>query len=81
MAKYIMQRVIYMVITLWVIATFTFFLMHTLPGSPLKNEEQITPELREQILAEYGLDQPLPIQYIDYFKQLLQGGFGCLFLL
>ncbi len=79
MGKYVLQRVIYMVVTLWVIATFTFFLMHTLPGSPLKNEERLSPELQEQILAEYGLDQPLPIQYVQYFKRLLVGDLGISF--
>ncbi|PTM57718.1 oligopeptide transport system permease protein [Desmospora activa DSM 45169] len=76
MRRYILQRAIYMVITLWVIITITFFLMNLLPGSPLANEDRIPPELKEQILHEYGLDQPLPVRYVQYMGNLLQGDLG-----
>ncbi|MDR6226284.1 ABC transporter permease [Desmospora profundinema] len=76
MGRYILQRAIYMVITLWVIITITFFLMNLLPGSPLSNEDRLPPELKEQILREYGLDQPLPLRYVQYLGSLLQGDLG-----
>jgi oligopeptide transport system permease protein len=76
MGRYILQRAIYMIITLWVIITITFFLMNLLPGSPLSNEDRIPPELKEQILREYGLDQPLPVRYVQYLGGLLQGNLG-----
>ncbi|PTX59122.1 oligopeptide transport system permease protein [Melghirimyces profundicolus] len=79
MGRFILIRFMYMVITLWVIATVTFFLMHHLPGSPLANEERIPPELKEQILAQYGLDKPLPVQYLDYLGKLVQGDLGTSF--
>jgi oligopeptide transport system permease protein len=65
-----------MLVTLWVIITATFFLMHLLPGTPLKNEEKIPPEIRAQVLSEYGLDQPLPVQYAKFLGNLLQGDLG-----
>ncbi|SMO82973.1 ABC transporter permease [Melghirimyces algeriensis] len=76
MGRFVLKRLIYMVITLWLIATITFFLMHNLPGSPLQNEEKLPPELKEIILKEYGLDKPLPVQYVNYLGNLITGDLG-----
>lgn len=65
-----------MVITIWLIVTATFFLMHLLPGSPLANEEKLPPAIRDQILKSYGLDQPLPVQYVKFLGNLVQGDLG-----
>jgi oligopeptide transport system permease protein len=65
-----------MVLTLWIIVTATFFLMHSLPGTPLKNEEKLPPLIREQIMETYGLNDPLPVQYVNFMKRLVQGDFG-----
>ncbi|KFL15997.1 hypothetical protein ET31_09020 [Geobacillus stearothermophilus] len=73
MARYTIQRLVYMVITLFIIATVTFFLMKLLPGSPLQNQEKLTPEQRAIILKEYGLDKPVPVQYVQYLGNLLKG--------
>lgn len=79
MGRFVLQRILYMIITLWVIITATFFLMHNLPGSPLQNEERIPPQLKESILKQYGLDQPLPVQYIKYLGGLFTGDLGASF--
>lgn len=79
MARYTIQRIVYMVITLFIIATLTFFLMKLLPGSPLQNQEKLTPEQRALILKEYGLDKPVPVQYVQYLGNLLQGDLGVSF--
>lgn len=73
---YTCKRLVLMLVTLWVIVTITFFLIHNLPGTPLKNEEKLPPEIREQILHEYGLDQPLYVQYGKFLWQLLHGDLG-----
>ena len=65
-----------MVLTLWIIVTATFFLMHSLPGTPLKNEEKLPPLIRDQIMETYGLKDPLPVQYVNFMKRLVQGDFG-----
>ncbi|OQP05600.1 peptide ABC transporter permease [Geobacillus sp. 46C-IIa] len=79
MARYTIQRFMYMVITLFIIATVTFFLMKLLPGSPLQNQEKLTPEQKALILKEYGLDKPVPVQYMQYLGNLLQGDLGVSF--
>lgn len=79
MAKYIARRVIYMFITLFLIATATFFLMKMLPGSPLAAANKLTPEQREVIEAKYGLNDPLPVQYATYMVNLAKGDLGTTF--
>jgi oligopeptide transport system permease protein len=79
MARYTLQRFIYMIITLFIIASATFFLMKLLPGSPLTNQEKLTPEQRQIILEKYGLNDPVPVQYVNYLKNLVQGDLGVSF--
>ncbi|MFD2681243.1 oligopeptide ABC transporter permease [Bacillus seohaeanensis] len=79
MVKYTIQRVVYMIITLLLIATATFFLMKLLPGSPLTNQERLSPEQQQIILDKYGLNDPLPVQYVNYMTNLVQGDLGLSF--
>lgn len=76
MVRYVLTRLGYMVLTLWIIVTATFFLMHSLPGTPLKNEEKLPPLIREQIMETYGLNDPLPVQYMNFLGRLVQGDLG-----
>jgi len=79
MVKYIGQRIIYMLLTLFLIATISFFLMHFLPGTPITNEDKLTAEQKEIILEKYGLNDPLPIQYVKYMGGLVTGDLGISF--
>ncbi|QGH35627.1 ABC transporter permease subunit [Gracilibacillus salitolerans] len=80
MVKYIFQRIIYMVITLFIIATATFFLMKLLPGSPFNDLGGKMTEAQEQLLMEkYGLDEPVPVQYAKYMAGMVQGDLGVSF--
>ncbi|PAQ14385.1 peptide ABC transporter permease [Bacillaceae bacterium SAOS 7] len=79
MLRYTLKRLFYMLITLLIIATITFFLMKLLPGSPLTNQEKLTPEQQEIILDKYGLNDPLPVQYVNYMTGLFQGDLGLSF--
>jgi oligopeptide transport system permease protein len=81
MGKYIAKRAGYMLITLFIIATFSFILMKLLPGSPLTAEEKITAAQRAIIEARYGLDEPILIQYFKYIGNLVQGDLGVSFQL
>ncbi|WP_077310222.1 oligopeptide ABC transporter permease [Terribacillus halophilus] len=79
MARYIGQRLIYMVITLFLIATISFILMKFLPGTPLSAADKLSPEQREIILESYGLNDPIPVQYGKYLIGLVQGDLGISF--
>ncbi|QED46310.1 ABC transporter permease [Cytobacillus dafuensis] len=76
MTTYIVKRLIAMLITLWLIITLTFFLMHAVPGSPF-NEERATNETVQKNLEKfYHLDKPLYVQYGMYLKSVVTFDFG-----
>jgi len=79
MAKYLTQRVIYMVITLFLIATFTFFLMKIIPGTPFTNAGKLSETQLTIMKDKYGLDEPVPVQYMNYMVNLLKGDLGVSF--
>ncbi|MGX6979971.1 oligopeptide ABC transporter permease [Vagococcus elongatus] len=77
--KYFLKRVFFMVITLWLIITVTFFLMKLLPGSPYANQEKLSPEQIEILNKQAGLDKSVPEQYVIYMKNIMKGDFGTSF--
>ncbi len=77
--KYVLKRVFFMVITLWLIATITFFLMQLLPGTPYTNQERLSPETIAMLNKQVGLDKPVIVQYGIYLSNLLHGDFGISF--
>ncbi|SER86795.1 oligopeptide transport system permease protein [Gracilibacillus ureilyticus] len=80
MAKYLIQRLIYMIITLFIIITATFFLMKIMPGSPFNNlGGKITEEQQALLEEKYGLDDPVPVQYFKYLTGIVRGDFGVSF--
>lgn len=76
MVRYILKRLVISIITIWLLATVTFFLLRTLPGNPFQTEKLLTVEMQERMMSYYGLDRPLMEQYFTYMKNLLQGNFG-----
>jgi oligopeptide transport system permease protein len=69
----------YMAITLFIIATISFFLMKMLPGSPLNAADKLSAEQQEVILEKYGLNDPVPVQYVRYLGGLVKGDLGISF--
>ncbi|WP_414044637.1 oligopeptide ABC transporter permease [Macrococcus equi] len=78
MLKFALKRLGYMLVTLFIIATATFFLMKLMPGSPF-NDEKLSAEQKVIINEKYGLNDPLPVQYINYMKNIVKGDFGVSF--
>jgi oligopeptide transport system permease protein len=74
--QYILKRLVYSVITVLVLITITFFLMHLMPGDPFTGTKAIQPEVKAALYAKYGLDKPLPEQFIRYVGNVLHGDFG-----
>jgi oligopeptide transport system permease protein len=75
MIRYVAKRVAYMLITLFVIASITFFISKLLPGTPFA-DDKLTPQVRAQLFAKYGLDEPLYVQYAKYMLNVVQGDLG-----
>ena len=76
MLSYTVKRLLQGVITVWFIATATFFGMHAVPGDPLATEKDVPPEIWANLQARYGLDKPVLEQYWIYLKNMSQGDFG-----
>lgn len=79
MLSYTLKRLAQGIITVWFIATATFIAMHSVPGDPLANDKAMAPEIRANLEAKYGLDQPAFTQYVIYMRNLLRGDFGISF--
>ena len=81
MLKYVLKRLGYILVTLWVIVTCTFFMMKNLPGTPFDAERfsMMTPQQQERVLEMYGLNDSLPMQYVKYIKNMLKGDLGTSF--
>jgi len=76
MAVYLIRRLLLSLLTLWVIITLTFVLMHAIPGDPFVSEARISPQALENLRRFYGLDQPLPVQYVKYLSNLIRLDLG-----
>ena len=76
MKKYFSRRIIMAFLTILLIATITFFMMHAIPGGPFTRERPIPEEILKQINQKYHLDDPVFKQYIDYMKGLLTFDLG-----
>lgn len=78
MFRYVMKRIMYMLITLFVVISVTFFLVRLLPGTPF-NDQKLSSEQIAKLEAQYGLDQPVPVQYAKYLAGVAQGKLGTSF--
>lgn len=76
MVKYILKRLLYMLVSLLLIVTATFFLMRMAPGNPFTAEKKMPPEIEKSLNAHYGLDKPWYEQYGDYLVKIAKWDFG-----
>lgn len=77
MLRYIVRRFLEMLLTLFIIATATFFLLAAVPGDPLSDRADKLPEtIRANMYAKYGLDKPVLERYLITMKGMLHGDFG-----
>ena len=77
MLKYTVRRFFEMILTLFIIATATFFLLEAVPGDPLTTRAERLPEaVAENLYRTYGLDKPTMERYFITMKGMLQGNFG-----
>jgi ABC-type dipeptide/oligopeptide/nickel transport system permease component len=71
MAKFIVNRFLWMLLVLLVVAGVTFLLMHAVPGGPFSREKALPPQTIEQLNMKYNLDDPLPIQFMSYVGDIV----------
>ncbi|MDO5292912.1 MAG: ABC transporter permease [bacterium] len=75
MFRYIGRRIIISIMTLFIILTVLFVMVKCLPGTPF-NDEKLSEGQRAIIMAKYGLDKPVLVQYATYIKNMVTGDFG-----
>lgn len=73
---YILKRIGLAILTIWIVITITFFVMHAIPGGPFMSEKAITPAAQKALEEKYGLDKPLFKQYVTYLRDALRFDFG-----
>jgi peptide/nickel transport system permease protein len=76
--RYILRRIVVLIINLWLVATLIFLMFRFLPGDPTAMflDPLMTAEVRQAVLERFGLDRPLHEQYTLYMRNLLRGDFG-----
>lgn len=68
---YIIKRILLALLTVWVVITVTFFVMHAVPGGPFLGEKAISETALAALEAKYGLDKPVSEQYVTYLKDIV----------
>jgi oligopeptide transport system permease protein len=76
MFGYIIRRLLIAIPTLFLIVAMAFFMMRAAPGNPYDTDRKLPPEVEKNIKAYYGLDKPLPQQFLDYVGKAATGDFG-----
>lgn len=79
MKKYVIRRVFTGIITVIIVFALNFMLIKTAPGDPittLMGKDNDSPEMRQALEEKYGLDKPLPVQFVSYLKTAVKGDLG-----
>ena len=80
MVRYLLGRIIGLIIVLFIVSVLAFLLMHSIPGGPFdETKNPLPPAAKANILKKYGLDKPIYEQYINYMGNALHGDFGISF--
>jgi len=76
MIAFCLRRLLWMLLTLWVVFTISFFLMRAVPGGPFDSERALEPEIEKLLMKRYNLDKDLGEQYLIELGNYLSGDFG-----
>lgn len=76
MGRFILNRFVSMMVTMFCIVTITFILMHSIPGGPFTGEKKLPPAIEKAMKKKYQLDQPLYKQYLDYLGGVMMWDLG-----
>ncbi len=73
---YFVKRLLMALLTIFLVIAITFFVMHAIPASPFSSEKAKSDAVIAALEAKYGFDKPVPIQFLNYLKNILRGDFG-----
>ena len=74
--SYVVKRLLLAVMTIFLVVAITFFVMHAIPASPFSSEKAKSDATIAALEAKYGFDKPVPVQFVNYLKNILHGDFG-----
>ena len=74
--SYMVKRFLMAILTVFLVVAITFFVMHAIPASPFSSEKAKSDATIAALEAKYGFDKPVPIQFVNYLKNILHGDFG-----
>jgi oligopeptide transport system permease protein len=74
--SYITRRILWIIPVLFAVSVITFILMHSVPGGPWDREKRLPAATEARLNAQYGLDQPLPVQYVTWAADFITGDLG-----
>ena len=73
---YMIKRFLMAILTIFLVVGITFFVMHAIPASPFSSEKAKSDATIAALEAKYGFDKPVPVQFVNYLGNILQGDFG-----
>jgi len=73
---YMIKRFLMAILTVFLVVAITFFVMHAIPASPFSSEKAKSDATIAALEAKYGFDKPVPVQFVNYLKNILHGDFG-----
>lgn len=76
MLRFVLRRLLVILPTLFLVVTLAFFMMRAAPGSPFTSDRKLSPEIEHNVMAKYGMDKPLVVQYGAYLGGVLRGDLG-----
>jgi len=76
MGRFIFNRILGLIPTMFLIVTLSFFVMRLAPGGPFSSEKKLPPEIMQNLLKRYKMDEPLFKQYLRYMGNALRGDLG-----
>ena len=76
MLSFVLRRLLTALPTLFLVIVAAFFMMRAAPGGPFDGERQLPPAIEAAVKAKYGLDQPLPPQFVSYIGGVVRGDLG-----
>jgi oligopeptide transport system permease protein len=73
---FIARRILWIIPVLFTVSIITFILMHSVPGGPWDSEKRLPEGVQARLNAQYGLDQPIYVQYVSWAGKFVTGDFG-----
>jgi oligopeptide transport system permease protein len=76
MLRYLLRRLLVIIPTLLLVVTLAFFMVRAAPGDPFSTGRKLSPEIERNVMAKYGMNRPLALQYLGYLADVAHGDFG-----